>query len=160
MLKYYIKIAFRNFIKYKSYFLISVAGLAIGLAVCIMLLLYVQNEFSYDRYNENSDNIYRLIQDDHTYHSPQTAKILADGIPEIEDYGRLLVTWGKILEYGEHKFKETDMIYADPAIFNSIRCARPCRCDVRCGWRWRAGAGFLQWLAWRRGCRRPARGGG
>ena len=120
MLKYYIKIAFRNFIKYKSYFLISVAGLAIGLAVCIMLLLYVQNEFSYDRYNENSDNIYRLIQDDHTYHSPQTAKILADGIPEIEDYGRLLVTWGKILEYGEHKFKETDMIYADPAIFRIL----------------------------------------
>ena len=117
MLNYYIKIAFRNFKKYKSYFLISVAGLAIGLAVCMMLLLYVQNEFSYDRYNENADNIYRLIQSDQAYHSPQTAKVLADGIPEIEDYGRLLVTWGKILEYGEHKFKETDIIYADPAIF-------------------------------------------
>jgi putative ABC transport system permease protein len=42
---------------------------------------------------------------------------VADGIPEIEDYGRLLVTWGKILEYGEHKFKETDISYADPSIF-------------------------------------------
>lgn len=117
MLKYYIKISFRNFVKYKSYFLISVAGLAIGLAVCMMLLLYVQNEFSYDRYNENADNIYRLCQSDEVYHSPQTAKILADGIPEIDDYGRLLVTWGKILEYGEHRFKETAIIYADPAIF-------------------------------------------
>lgn len=117
MLKYYIKISFRNFIKYKSYFLISVAGLAIGLAVCMMLLLYVQNEFSYDRYNENADNIYRLIQSDQPYQSPQTARVLADGIPEIEDYGRLLVTWGKILEYGEHKFKETDISYADPSIF-------------------------------------------
>jgi len=117
MMNYYIKIAFRNFVKYKSYFFISVAGLAIGLAVCMMLLLYVLNEFSYDRYNENADNIYRLCQSDEVYHSPQTAKILADGIPEIEDYGRLLVTWGKILESGEHKYKETDIIYADPAIF-------------------------------------------
>ncbi|MBW1612485.1 MAG: ABC transporter permease [Deltaproteobacteria bacterium] len=117
MLNYYVKIAFRNFKKYKSYFLISVAGLAIGLAVCMMLLLYVQNELSYDRYNENADNIYRLCQSDEVYHSPQTAKILADGIPEIEDYGRLLVTWGKILEYGEHKLKETGIIYADPEIF-------------------------------------------
>lgn len=117
MTNYYIKIAFRNFIKYKSYFLISVAGLAIGLAVCMMLLLYVQNEFSYDRYNENADNIYRLCQSDEVYQSPQTAKVLADGIPEIEDHGRLLVTWGKIFEYGEHKFKETDIIYADPEIF-------------------------------------------
>lgn len=116
-MNYYIKIAFRNFVKYKSYFFISVAGLAIGLAVCMMLLLYVLNEFSYDRYNENADNIYRLCQSDEVYHSPQTAKILADGIPEIEDYGRLLVTWGKILESGEHKYKETDIIYADPAIF-------------------------------------------
>ena len=117
MLQYYIKISFRNFIKYKSYFLISVAGLAIGLAVCIMLLLYVQNEFSYDRYNENADNIYRLCQPGDPYQAPQTAKVLADGIPEIDDYGRLLVTWGKILEYEEHKFKETDIIYADPSIF-------------------------------------------
>ncbi len=117
MLKYYIKIAFRNFKKYRSYFFISLFGLSVGLAVSIMLLLYVQNEFSYDRYNENADNIYRLIQSDEVFHSPQTAKILADGIPEIEDYGRLLVTWGKILEYGEHKFKETDVIYADPSIF-------------------------------------------
>lgn len=116
-MNYYIKIAFRNFVKYKSYFFISVAGLAIGLAVCMMLLLYVLNEFSYDRYNENADNIYRLCQSDEVYHSPQTAKILADGIPEIEDYGRLLVTWGKILESGEHKYKETGIIYADPAIF-------------------------------------------
>ncbi len=117
MLNYYVKIAFRNFKKYKSYFLISVSGLAIGLAVCMMLLLYVLNEFSYDRYNENADNIYRLLQSNEVYQAPQTAKVLADGIPEIEDYGRLLVTWGKVFEYEENKVKETEIIYADPAIF-------------------------------------------
>lgn len=118
MLKYYLKIAFRNFKKYKSYFFISLFGLSIGLAVSIMLLLYVQNEFSYDRYNDKSDKIYRLIQSNQVYHAPQTAKVLADGIPEIEDYGRLLVTWGKVFEYGEHKFKEKGVIFADPEIFN------------------------------------------
>lgn len=117
MLKYYIKIAFRNFIKYKSYFLISVFGLSIGMAVCIMLLLYVQNELSYDRFNTNADNIYRLCQPDHPYHPPQTARILADGIPEIEDYGRLLLQGATIVQYDENRFKETDITYADPGIF-------------------------------------------
>ena len=119
MFKYYTKIAIRNFLKYKSYFFISLFGLSFGLAVSIMLLLYVQNELSYDRYNENAENIYRLCQINHAYHAPQTAKVLADGIPEIEDYGRMLVTGPTILEYGEHKFKEkgNDIIYADPSIF-------------------------------------------
>jgi putative ABC transport system permease protein len=118
MNKYYIKIAIRNLIKYKSYFLISVFGLAIGMAVCIMLLLYVQNEFSYDRYNKNADKIYRLCQPKHAYHSPQTAKILADGIPEIKDYAEMLVMGRTIIQYEEEKYKESSIIMATPSLFN------------------------------------------
>ena len=49
MLKNYIKTAFRNLKRYKGYSLINLMGLAIGIACCILILLYMQDEFSYDR---------------------------------------------------------------------------------------------------------------
>ena len=60
MYKNYIKIAFRNMMRSKAYSIINVSGLAIGMAATILILLFVQNELSYDRYHENSDRIYRV----------------------------------------------------------------------------------------------------
>ncbi|MBN2246859.1 MAG: ABC transporter permease, partial [Candidatus Aminicenantes bacterium] len=60
MIKNYIKIALRNISKYKGCFFINIAGLAVGMAVCILILLYVQDELSYDDYNEHADRIYRI----------------------------------------------------------------------------------------------------
>src|SRR5262245_8633823 len=60
MFKNYFKTAFRNFRKNKFYTGINVVGLAVGLATCLMILLYVLDELSYDRYNKQSDNIYRV----------------------------------------------------------------------------------------------------
>jgi ABC-type antimicrobial peptide transport system permease subunit len=63
MLKNYLKIALRNIRRYKGYSFINIAGLAIGMACCILILLWVQDELSYDRFHENADYIYRVIQD-------------------------------------------------------------------------------------------------
>ncbi len=60
MLKNYMKIALRNLIKQKSYSLINIAGLAIGLTCAILILLYVQYELSYDRFLNNVDRLYRI----------------------------------------------------------------------------------------------------
>lgn len=60
MFSNYLKIAFRNLIRHKAFSFINVAGLAIGLASCIIIFLFVQDELSYDKYHENSDRIYRL----------------------------------------------------------------------------------------------------
>ncbi len=60
MIKNYIKIALRNLLKQKGYSLINVAGLAIGMACCLLILLYVKDELSYDRYHKNIDRIYRV----------------------------------------------------------------------------------------------------
>ncbi|MCP4724040.1 MAG: ABC transporter permease, partial [bacterium] len=49
----YLKIAIRNIKKYKGYSLINISGLAIGLACCILIFLYLQYEYSYDKYHEN-----------------------------------------------------------------------------------------------------------
>ncbi|MCD4693623.1 MAG: ABC transporter permease [Calditrichales bacterium] len=117
MFKNYFKIAIRNLIKNKIYSFVSIFGLAIGMAVCILLLLYVQHELSYDRFHKNADHIYRLCNPDHPYHSPQTAKLLADNFPEIKNYTRILVQGEQIIQHKEKRFKETEFVYADAGLF-------------------------------------------
>jgi putative ABC transport system permease protein len=115
----YFKTAFRNLIKNKSYAFISIFGLAIGMAVCILLLLYVKNELSYDRFNKNTDHIYRLCQQQHPFQAPQTAKLLADNLPEIKDYARILVRGKTIVQYKDKRYleKEDAFALADASLF-------------------------------------------
>lgn len=61
MLKNYLKVALRNISKHKAYSSINIIGLAIGMAACILILLWVQYELSYDTFHEKSDNIYRVL---------------------------------------------------------------------------------------------------
>ena len=60
MLKNYLKVAFRNILRFKGYSLINIFGLAIGMTACLLILYFVNYEKSYDRFHENSDRIYRL----------------------------------------------------------------------------------------------------
>ena len=62
MLKNYLKIALRSLKRRRGYAFLNIAGLAIGLACCLLLLLYVQDELSYDRFHDKADQIYRLIE--------------------------------------------------------------------------------------------------
>lgn len=59
MLKNYLKIALRNLLKYRLYTFINLTGLAIGIGACILIMLFVQEEFSFDQYHKNGDRIYR-----------------------------------------------------------------------------------------------------
>jgi putative ABC transport system permease protein len=65
MLKNYLKIAFRNLLKHRAYSFINVAGLAIGMACCIVILLIVQHQLSFERFFKDSDRLYRVVQDVH-----------------------------------------------------------------------------------------------
>ncbi|MTI88449.1 MAG: FtsX-like permease family protein [Balneolaceae bacterium] len=62
MLKNYFKIAFRNIRKQKLYSLINIFGLTLGITCCILIYLFIQDEYSYDGFHENADNIYRIEQ--------------------------------------------------------------------------------------------------
>ncbi len=70
MFKSYMKIAVRNFRKQKVYSFINISGLAVGMACCILIFLFVQEEFSYDRFHKNADRIYRV-----TSHAKTPVKI-------------------------------------------------------------------------------------
>ena len=63
MFKSYFKIAFRSLLKHRAYSFINIAGLAIGMACCIVILLIVQHQLSYDRFFANSDRLFRVVQD-------------------------------------------------------------------------------------------------
>ncbi len=117
MINSYFKTAVAHLIRNKTYSLISILSLTIGLAVCILLLMYVRTELSFDRFNKNADNIYRLCNSEHPYQSPQTAKYLADNIAEIKSYTRILSRTNEIAGYKETQFKETRVAYTDAAFF-------------------------------------------
>jgi len=98
MLKNYFKIAIRNMMRHKGYSLINILGLAIGMACCILILLYVTDELSYDRFHENKDRIVRVnaissigtTTRQYATVPPVLAAGLADSIPEIEAFTRLM----------------------------------------------------------------------
>jgi len=118
MIRNYLKITFANLRKNKAYSIISISSLSIGMAVCMLLLLYVSLELSYDRYHKKADNIYRLCQEVHPYQAPQVAKLLADNLPEIKDYTRILAREDVIVQYDEQRFKEDEVAYVDADLFN------------------------------------------
>jgi putative ABC transport system permease protein len=62
MIKNYFKIALRNIRRYSTYSILNISGMAIGMAIAILLFLYVENELSYDRFYKNADNIYRVLE--------------------------------------------------------------------------------------------------
>ncbi|HEX3934343.1 MAG TPA: hypothetical protein VHW43_06660, partial [Puia sp.] len=63
MIKNYLKVALRNLWKSKGFTAINIIGLAAGLGVCLLIVLYVLDELSYDRYNVNAERIYRIDAD-------------------------------------------------------------------------------------------------
>jgi putative ABC transport system permease protein len=123
MIKNYIKIALRNLRRHKGYSFINIAGLAIGMACCILILLWVQDELSFDRYHKNADSIYRVIQDiNFSDHSTTWAitqgplgPSLYEDFPEIINFTR--VTGRRFrLSYREHSYDEV-LGMADESIF-------------------------------------------
>ncbi|HET6996938.1 MAG TPA: ABC transporter permease, partial [Chitinophagaceae bacterium] len=129
MIKNYLKIAWRNLLRYKGFSLINIFGLAIGLACCILVGLFIIDELSYDRYHRDSGRIYRVVKDfvnddgsklpDATTPPAIGASIQHD-IPEIEHMARLMPGWGArfFVRNGEKKFIEENVFRADSSIFD------------------------------------------
>jgi len=126
MLKNYLKVALRNLLRHKSYSFINVAGLAVGITCCLLILLFVQDELSYDRYHEKAERIYRLIVENQaegkTFNNalssaPMVPALLRD-YPEIESAVRFYPADASVLVSHEDKrFYEERFFYADAAVF-------------------------------------------
>lgn len=127
MLKNYLIIAWRNFLKHKSFSLINIAGLAVGLACFILIMLYVQFELSFDRYHEKAERVYRVVahQPGNVYlgsdHFAVTQAVLSKTLkaeyPEVS-HAVALDDWNEVLvTMGDKSFYENGVIWAGPDIF-------------------------------------------
>src|SRR6478735_8025630 len=97
MIKNYFKIAFRNLWKYKGFSAINIIGLTIGIATCLIIMLFVNNELGYDRFNKKADRIVRVffqgnVQGEKMNEStvmPPVAQTLKADFPEVEASTRI-----------------------------------------------------------------------
>jgi putative ABC transport system permease protein len=116
MVRNFLKVAFRNMLKQKSYSFLNIAGLATGMAACILILLWVTDEFSFNRFHENLDRIFLVAQTQHYGAkgdftvSPTPAPLapaLEEEFPEIELATRYSPYLGdSLIQYGDKQYKE------------------------------------------------------
>src|SRR6187402_2262791 len=128
MFRNYLKIAYRNLVKYKFISFINLFGLTIGLTCCLLILAYILNELSFDRYNKNADNIYRVTRSFNNQEgvvslnlstiSPPFGYYLPTDFPEIQKMTRLLDNGITPLRYKEKLFNEKGVFFADENLFD------------------------------------------
>ncbi len=124
MLRNYLVIAYRNFVRHKLFSFINVFGLAVGLGVCMMIAVWVLKETSYDRFHSNAGRIFRvereLFRDNLYSRWPITGGVykqaLIDDIPEVENAVRFLR--GSYVIKDHENFKHQQALYAvDNSVF-------------------------------------------
>ncbi len=124
ILKNYLKITIRNFVKFKSYSFINIFGLAVGMTFCILILLWVQDEFSYNQFHKNKDNLY--IVGTHSHYGdqirtsagtpPALGPALKTEYPEILNSARFINGFvDMVIKFGDKIFTE-NVRAADPAV--------------------------------------------
>ena len=122
----YVKIAFRKLKRQKNLSVINIAGLAIGMAACFIIFIWVQDELSYDRFHKNANQIYRINTEDTSGGKSFTqagspaplGQALVDEVPEVLNFTRVQAGWGRwTLEHGEKHFLEEFLAAVDPPFF-------------------------------------------
>ncbi len=128
MLRNYLTVAIRNLLRHKGYSAINIAGLAVGMACCILIMLFVQYELSYDRYHTNANRIYRMVVErqfpNSTVASAKTPRSLAQALAndclEVLHATRLSREHAArvLVRHGAAQFYEDGVVFADPNVFD------------------------------------------
>jgi putative ABC transport system permease protein len=124
MIRNYIKIALRSLLQNKVYALVSLFSLILGLTVVMLISLYVKDDYSFDKFHTNGNQIFRLVQDFKDQEGkinkmgntgiPQGPAFKAE-LPEIIDFCRFKNGWNTLVQKDKDGFKE-NLIYADPSV--------------------------------------------
>ncbi|MEQ8473440.1 MAG: ABC transporter permease [Marinoscillum sp.] len=129
MIRNYFKIGLRSILRHKAFSFLNIAGLSVGIASSLLILVYIQNERSYDNYHKDANRIYRVL---HTYGniplnpSPTdyqvwgnapVAPALKDFFPGIEQVFRFTSPSPWLIEYGSKRFQEDNIVFADSSAF-------------------------------------------
>jgi putative ABC transport system permease protein len=126
MFKNYLKITLRNLIRHKVYSVINILALAIGLTCFILILLFIRDELSYDKFHENADRIYRVVAEFNKggkidqfacTPSPMTDLLISE-YPEVTNGVRFSTRWNNLVSYKNKQFWENKISLVDANIFN------------------------------------------
>jgi len=125
LIKNYFRSLARNAVRDKFFSLLNLLGLAIGITASILIYIYIQDQLTYDKYNENIDRIYRLeadftINEKHEITARTQFPLgptLKDEYPEVEEYVRMLIQPNLYFQREEDTFKEDSISFADSTIF-------------------------------------------
>ncbi len=129
MIKNFLKITIRNFQRHKVYSLINILGLTFGMAMFLLIILWIQDELSYDTYHKNADRIYRLTvsskigdtENDLAMSTPLLGQTLVNDFPEVLRSTRFYNVWGDILvTHKDNSFVEKRFMYADSNVFKVL----------------------------------------
>jgi len=128
MLLNYFKVAVRSLIKHKFYSLINVIGLAGGVACCLLIMIFVLDEISYDRYHVKAERIYRMgftgILNGNEFTGAQVGAIVKEALindfPEVEDVTRFRQRGSFLVRYQTETFKEEDIVFVDGNVFETF----------------------------------------
>lgn len=128
MLLNYFKVAIRSLIKHKFYSFINVTGLAIGVACCLLIMIFVLDEISYDRYHVKAERIYRMgftgMLGGNEFTAAQVGAPVKDALvndfPEVEDVTRFRQRGSYLVRYQTETFKEEDVVFVDGNVFETF----------------------------------------
>ncbi|MCL5020499.1 MAG: ABC transporter permease, partial [Bacteroidetes bacterium] len=129
MIKNYFKVALRNLLRNKTFSAINIVGLAIGIASCILILLYVQYEFSFDRFNRKCNRIYRTASEVNfsgriikvAVSSDKLGPALKENIPGVENYTRIFdigMAARELVRFQDKAFYTRQFMFADSSFFS------------------------------------------
>ena len=126
MIRSYLKLTLRNLKKHRGYSFINISGLAIGMACCILILLYVADELSYDTYHEKANRIYRVgaissISTTSRHYAtvpPALAPELVSSIPEVEAAARIFDSFELQGRLDDKNIRIADVFFMDPTFLD------------------------------------------
>jgi len=126
MLKNYLLVAIKNFRKQKMFSLINILGLTVGIICCLLIFLFVLNEFSYDKFHKNGENIYRVVRVGNTdgevrnipWLSPLYATALANDYPDAIEKVIRVQPDNDLVTYKEISFNEKNVYLVDSNFFD------------------------------------------
>lgn len=126
MLKNYFNVAVRNILKHKFFSAINILGMTIGVTACLLIILYIKDELSFDKFHANAERIYQVGlhgkvggQDLRVANTcPPLAEALMNDVPEVESTTRIVPFFGKpMIRYNETTLTEEKVFFADSNFF-------------------------------------------
>ena len=115
MFRNYLKIALRNIQRHKIYSFINIAGLVMGMTVCLFLIQLIRYELSYDGFHQDADRIYRVVDRSSSRTQASLSKALVEMFPEVEQAGRVMFFEG-FLRIEDELIQDQRIYFVDPEI--------------------------------------------